>query len=75
MRMRTPMIPTVRDIFADSDAVITPFDAAAIAGDGLPYRDTYTWNFWMNGPKVTKVIAFFDTREFDESWQRVPPKS
>jgi hypothetical protein len=26
-RLRTPLVPTVRDIFADGDAVITLFDA------------------------------------------------
>jgi ketosteroid isomerase-like protein len=74
-RMRTPLLPTVRDIFADGDTVITLFDASGTAGDGLPYRNTYTWYFWMKDGKVSKAIAFFDTREFDEFWQRVKPKS
>jgi hypothetical protein len=29
----------------------------------------------MRDAKVTTAIAFFDTREFDEFWQRVKPKS
>jgi ketosteroid isomerase-like protein len=57
-RLRTPLVPTVRDIFADGDTVLTLFDAA----DGLPYRNTYTWYFWMTNGKVVKAIAFFDTR-------------
>ena len=73
-RLRTPLVPTVRDIFADGDTVITLFDAAATAADGLPYRNTYTWYFWMTNGKVVKAIAFFDTRDFDEFWQRVTPK-
>ena len=73
-RLRTPLVPTVRDIFADGDAVITLFDAAATAADGLPYRNTYTSYFWMTDGKVAKAIAFFDTRDFDEFWQRVSPK-
>jgi ketosteroid isomerase-like protein len=73
-RLRTPLIPTVRDLFADGDAVITLFDAAATAADGLPYQNTYTWYFWMKDGKVTKALAFFDTREFDEFWRRVKPK-
>jgi len=28
----------------------------------------------MRDGKVTKAIAFFDTHEFDEFWQRVKPK-
>jgi ketosteroid isomerase-like protein len=55
-------------------AVITFFDAAATAADGVPYRNTYTWYFFMRNGKVTKAIAFFDTREFDDFWQRVKPK-
>lgn len=73
-RMRTPLVPTVRGIYADGDAVITLFDAAATAADGVPYRNTYTWYFYMRDGKVTKAIAFFDTREFDEFWQRVKPQ-
>jgi uncharacterized protein len=73
-RMRTPLVPTVRGIYADGDVVITLFDAAATAADGVPYRNTYTWYFFMRDGKVTKAIAFFDTREFDEFWQRVQPK-
>jgi uncharacterized protein len=38
-------VPTVRDIFADGDTVITLFDAAAIAADRVGYGNTYTWYF------------------------------
>jgi ketosteroid isomerase-like protein len=72
-RMLTPLVPTVRGIYADGDMVITLFDAAATAKDGLPYRNTYTWYFRMKNTEVVSVIAFFDTREFDEIWNRVPP--
>jgi uncharacterized protein len=72
-RMATPLVPTVRGIYADGDTVITLFDAAATAKDGLPYRNTYTWYFRMKNGKVFSAIAFFDTREFDEFWNRVSP--
>jgi ketosteroid isomerase-like protein len=72
-RMATPLVPTVRGIYADGDMVIALFDAAATTRDGLPYRNTYTWYLRMNGEKVVSVIAFFDTREFDEFWNRVSP--
>jgi ketosteroid isomerase-like protein len=61
-------------MFADGDTVITLFDASATAADGLPYRNTYTWYFWMTNGKVSKAIAFFDTRDFEEFWQRATPK-
>jgi ketosteroid isomerase-like protein len=72
-RMSTPLKPTIRGIFADGEMVIILFDAAATAKDGLPYHNTYTWYFQMKEGKAVKVIAFFDTREFDEFWTRVLP--
>jgi uncharacterized protein len=72
-RMATPLVPTVRGIYADGDMVITFFDATATAKDGLPYRNTYTWYFRMKAGKVVSAVAFFDTREFDEFWNRVLP--
>lgn len=72
-RMATPLVPTVRGIYADGDMVIILFDAAATAKDGVPYRNTYTWYFRMKDAKVVSAIAFFDTREFDEFWNRVAP--
>jgi uncharacterized protein len=72
-RMRTPLVPLVRGIYGDGDAVIAFFDASATAIDGVAYHNTYTWYFWMSEGKVTKAIAFFDTRDFDEFWHRVSP--
>lgn len=74
-RMATPLVPTVRGIFADGDTVIILFDAEATVIDGKPYRNSYTWYFWMKDSKVTKAIAFFDNRHFDEFWNRVSPKA
>ena len=70
-RMRTPLKPALRGIYADGDVVISFFDASATATDGVPYRNTYTWYFTMQAGAVVKAVAFFDTREFDEFWQRV----
>jgi uncharacterized protein len=72
-RMATPLVPTVHGIYADGDMVIILFEASATTKDDRPYHNTYTWYFQMNDGKVTKAIAFFDTREFDEFWSRVPP--
>jgi uncharacterized protein len=72
-RLATPLVPTVRAVFADGDMVIILFDAAATAKDGLPYRNTYTWYFQMKDAVVVSAIAFFDTREFDAFWSRVLP--
>lgn len=72
-RMATPLVPTLRGIYADGDMVIILFDASATTRDDRPYRNTYTWYFQMKEAKVVKAIAFFDTREFDEFWTRVAP--
>jgi len=74
-RMATPLRPSVRGIYADGDMVIAFFDAAATTKDGQPYRNTYTWYFRMQDGKVVSATAFFDTREFDEFWNRVKPAS
>jgi uncharacterized protein len=73
-RMTSPLVPAVRGIFADGDAVIILFDATATARDGKPYRNTYSWYFQMKDAKVVKATAFFDNRDFDEFWSRVSPK-
>ena len=74
-RMATPLRPSVRGFYADGDMVIAFFDAAATTNDGQPYRNTYTWYFRMKEGTVVSAIAFFDTREFDEFWNRVTPTS
>jgi uncharacterized protein len=73
-RMSKPLVPIVRGIFADSDTVITLFDAEATVRDGKPYHNSYAWFFQMRDAKVIKAIAFFDNRDFDEFWNRVSPK-
>jgi uncharacterized protein len=73
-RMRDPLKPTVRSIYADGNAVIIFFDASGTARDGKPYANTYAWFFDMREGKVVKAFAFFDSLEFNEFWQRVTPE-
>ena len=72
-RVKSPLVPTVRGLYADGDTVIIWFDGATTALDGLPYRNTYTWYFTRKAAKVVKATAFFNTRVFDEFWNRVSP--
>lgn len=72
-RMATPLKPAVRGIYADGDTVIAFFDASATTRDHQPYNNTYTWYFRMKESRVISATAFFDTREFDEFWDRVTP--
>ncbi|MBV8537854.1 MAG: nuclear transport factor 2 family protein [Alphaproteobacteria bacterium] len=72
-RLSTPLVPTVRGLYADGDTVIILFDAEATVRDGKRYHNTYTWYFQLQSAEVAKATAFFDTREFDEFWNRVSP--
>src|SRR5215831_11605671 len=42
-RMRQPLKPDIRHLYADGDTVIALFDAAGVAADGEPYTNTYAW--------------------------------
>lgn len=72
-RMREPLQPQVREIYADGDVVIVLFDAASVAQDGEPYRNTYTWYLRLRDGRIVSAIAFFDSIAFDEMWTRVAP--
>jgi ketosteroid isomerase-like protein len=74
-RMSTPLVPTIHGMYADGDTVVILFDAAATVRDGKPYHNTYSWYLQMRDGQVVKAVAFFDTRDFDEFWNRVSPAS
>jgi uncharacterized protein len=72
-RLSTPLVPSLRGLFAEGDWVIALFDGAATAADGRPYRNTYTWYMRLRDGAVVEVIAFFDTIEFTDFWERLRP--
>ena len=72
-RMRTPLNPTVRKLYADGNTVIAFFDAEGTALDGKPYRNTYAWILELSGGKIVRANAFFDSIAFDDLWRRVQP--
>jgi len=74
-RMSTPLVPTIHGMYADGNTVVILFDAAATVRDGKPYHNTYSWYLQMRDGQVVKAVAFFDTRDFDEFWNRVSPAS
>jgi hypothetical protein len=74
-RLSAPIVPTVRGIWADGDMVIALWDGEATAGDGRPYRNTYTWYFKMQDGKAIEAIAFLDMQEFNDLWTRVSPRN
>ncbi len=71
-RMREPLRPTIRHLYATGDAVIILFDASGVAKDGGVYANTYAWFWEMRDGKIVKAHAFFDSVTFNDLWQRVP---
>ncbi len=73
-RLSTPLVPSVRGLYADGDMVIAYFDALAKARDDKQYHNTYTWYLQMDdGGHIVEVVAFFDSIEFNDLWSRVTP--
>ena len=72
-RVSMPLRPTVRALYAEDDWVIALFDASAVAVDGKPYRNTYTWYLRLREGAIVEAIAFFDTLEFTDFWHRIAP--
>ena len=72
-RMASPLVPTVRALYAEGDWVIALFDASGTARDGKPYNNTYSWYLRLRGGQIVEAIAFFDTIEFTDFWERITP--
>jgi ketosteroid isomerase-like protein len=76
-RMSERLVPTVRGLYADGDWVVALFDAHAVARDGKPYDNTYSWYLRLDGDgdavRIVEAVAFFDTIEFTDFWNRVLP--
>lgn len=70
-RLSVALQPTVREIYADGDTVIVFFDGDAVACDGVPYHNTYTWYLMFADNRIVKGTAFFDSIAFDDLWNRV----
>lgn len=73
-RMKAPLKPSIRRVYADGDTVVVFFDARGTARDGRPYVNTYAWFLELRDGKVVEASAFFDTLEFNELWTRVAPE-
>lgn len=71
-RLRTPVRPVSRRVWADGDHVIIHWEGEAVAGDGRPYRNRYVWIFRMAGGKAVEVNAFLDLAPYDDVLRRIP---
>jgi ketosteroid isomerase-like protein len=72
-RMREPLKPTIRGLYADGETVIVFFDAGGVASDGVRYDNTYAWFLEFRGGRIVRAHAFFDSIEFNELWRRIRP--
>jgi ketosteroid isomerase-like protein len=72
-RMKAPLKPVIRNVYADGDTVIVFFDARGIARDGKPYVNTYAWFLDMRDDRIVRASAFFDSVAFNDFWTRVAP--
>ena len=72
-RLSTPLVPTVRGIYADGDTVIVLWEGAAMARDGKSYENTYSWFLTMRDGKIISATALDDPIAFDDLWKRVKP--
>jgi ketosteroid isomerase-like protein len=73
-RLRTPVRPTSRQIWADGEHVIIHWTGNAMALDGRPYHNDYVWIFRMRQGKAVEVTAFLDLAAYEDVIRRVAPK-
>lgn len=74
-RLSKPVTPVSKKIWADGDHVIINWEGVAVAGDGVPYSNSYAWIFHMRDGKAVEVTAFLDLAPYDDVLRRVPAKS
>jgi ketosteroid isomerase-like protein len=72
-RLSTPLVPTVRGLYADGDTVIVLWDGAAMARDGKSYENTYSWYLKMRDGKIINAVAVYDSVAFNDLWKRIRP--
>lgn len=70
-KFKVKIVPEIRKLYVDGSTVIAIWDGKAIASDGLPYDNTYSWYMTMKDGKIIEAVAFFDTITLDAIWYRV----
>ncbi|MHC1550469.1 nuclear transport factor 2 family protein [Phyllobacterium sp. K27] len=74
-RLSKPVTPVSKKIWADGEHVIINWEGVAVAGDGVPYSNSYAWIFRMQDGKAVEVNAFLDLAPYDDVIRRVPVNS
>ncbi|MCD7099738.1 nuclear transport factor 2 family protein [Stenotrophomonas sp. MMGLT7] len=60
-RLSTPIVPEVKHVVAQGDAVVVIWDGTATTRDGETYRNSYAWHMVLDNGRITRVVAFLDT--------------
>lgn len=74
-RLRVPVRPVSRTVWADGDHVIIHWEGHAVAADDAPYRNRYVWIFRMQEGKAVEVHAFLDLAAYEDVIRRIPAPS
>ena len=61
-RMREPLKPSIRNVYAEGDTVIVFFDARGIARDGVPYANTYAWFLDLRNDRIVRASQYYVSR-------------
>ncbi len=72
IRLKTPIRPLSKQIWADGDHIIIRWEGEAIARDAKPYINTYVWIFRMENGRAAEVTAFLDLNVYDDVLRRIP---
>ena len=59
-RLAQPVVPHLRELWADEDHVIVRWDQDTPTRDGQRYRNSYAWFLKMKDARITEVTAFLD---------------
>lgn len=71
-RLAKPIVPTMRNLYADGDVVVAIWDGATTAKDGKPYRNNYSWIMTLKDGRITNVTAFLDLIAYTDVFRRIP---
>jgi ketosteroid isomerase-like protein len=67
-KLAAPMIPQIKDIYADGDTVIAVFNVDLPTHAGPRYLNDYTWILHLENGQIVRAEAFFDPIAFAELW-------
>jgi ketosteroid isomerase-like protein len=73
-RLTGPVMPAVRSIWADGDAVIVRFDGSATTTSGAPYRNQFVWILRMSGGRAVEAEAILDLVAYQQVVENNEPR-